>query len=285
VTLRPRLRNATAFGVAALAMAAADIAGNPTQAQGRLEARYEATLGGLPVGKGAWLIDVRDDQFSATLNGSTSGLVQVVASGRGRSAVSGTVSGGQPAAAAYASSIVSGKKVDEVRMLMSGGTVKELIAEPPTMPSPNRVPLTEAHRRNVTDPMTAAILRAPGNGDTFSPEVCKRTLSIFDGRMRYDLQLAFKRLETVRSERGYQGNVVVCAVYFSPVAGHVAERPVIKYLANQRDAEMWLAPIAGTRLMVPYRLSVPTPLGLAMVQAREFISMPQAASRNGIKSH
>ena len=94
-----------------------------------------------------------------------------------------------------------------------------------------------------------------------------------------------KRLETVRSERGYQGNVVVCAVYFSPVAGHVAERPVIKYLANQRDAEMWLAPIAGTRLMVPYRLSVPTPLGLAMVQAREFISMPQAASRNGIKSH
>jgi hypothetical protein len=266
-------------------MAAADIAGNPTQAQGRLEARYEATLGGLPVGKGAWLIDVRDDQFSATLNGSTSGLVQVVASGRGRSAVSGTVSGGQPAAAAYASSIVSGKKVDEVRMLMSGGTVKELIAEPPTMPSPNRVPLTEAHRRNVTDPMTAAILRAPGNGDTFSPAVCKRTLSIFDGRMRYDLQLAFKRLETVRSERGYQGNVVVCAVYFSPVAGHVAERPVIKYLANQRDAEMWLAPIAGTRLMVPYRLSVPTPLGLAMVQAREFISMPQAASRNGIKSH
>jgi hypothetical protein len=229
VTLRPRLRNATAFGVAALAMAAADIAGNPTQAQGRLEARYEATLGGLPVGKGAWLIDVRDDQFSATLNGSTSGLVQVVASGRGRSAVTGTVSGGQPAAAAYASSIVSGKKVDEVRMLMSGGTVKELIAEPPTMPSPNRVPLTEAHRRNVTDPMTAAILRAPGNGGTFSPEVCKRTLSIFDGRMRYDLQLAFKRLETVRSERGYQGNVVVCAVYFSPVAGHVAERPVIKY--------------------------------------------------------
>jgi hypothetical protein len=285
VTLRPRLRNATAFGVAALAMAAADAAGNPTQAQGRVEARYEATLGGLPVGKGAWLIDVRDDQFSATLNGSTSGLVQVVASGRGRSAVSGTVSGGQPAAAAYASSIVSGKKVDEVRMLMSGGTVKELIAEPPTMPSPNRVPLTEAHRRNVTDPMTAAILRAPGNGDTFSPAVCKRTLSIFDGRMRYDLQLAFKRLETVRSERGYQGNVVVCAVYFSPVAGHVAERPVIKYLANQRDAEMWLAPIAGTRLMVPYRLSVPTPLGLAMVQAREFISMPQAASRNGIKSH
>jgi hypothetical protein len=285
VTLRSRLRNAIAFGLAVLALAAADVARSPTQAQGRLEASYEATLGGLPLGKGAWLIDVRDDQFSATLNGSTTGLVQVVANGRGRSAVSGTVSAGQPVGAAYASSIISGKKVDEVHMLMNGGTVKEFIAEPPTIPSPNRVPLTEAHRRNVSDPMTAAILRAPSSGNTFSPEVCKRTLSIFDGRMRYDLQLAFKRLETVRSERGYQGTVVVCAVYFSPVAGHIPDRPVIKYLVHQRDAEMWLAPIAGTRLMVPYRLSVPTPLGLAMVQASQFISMPQAASRNGVKSH
>jgi hypothetical protein len=284
VTLRPRLRNAIAFGIAALVLAT-DASSNPTQAQGKLEARFEATLGGLPLGKGAMVIDVRDDQFSATVSGSTTGLVQVVANGRGRSAVTGTISGGQPVGAAYASSIISGKKVDEVRMLMSGGSVKEFIAEPPTIPSPNRIPLTDAHRRNVLDPMTAAILRAPANGDTFSPQVCKRTLSIFDGRMRYDLQLAFKRLETVRSERGYQGNVVVCAVYFSPVAGHIPDRPVIKYLVHQRDAEMWLAPIAGTRLMVPYRLSIPTPLGLAMVQAREFMSMPQAASRTGIKSH
>ena len=284
MTLRPRLRNAIALGFATLVLAT-DAVSNSAQAQGKLEARFEATLGGLPLGKGAMAIDVRDDQFSATVSGSTTGLVQVVAGGRGRSAVTGTISGGQPVAGAYASSIVTGKKVDEVRMLMSNGTVKDSTAEPPTIPSPDRVPLTEAHRRNVSDPMTAAILRAPANGNTFSAEVCKRTLSIFDGRMRYDLQLAFKRLETVRSERGYQGNVVVCAVYFSPVAGHIPERPVIKYMVHQRDAEMWLAPIAGTRLMVPYRLSVPTPLGLAMVQAREFISMPQAASRTGTRSH
>jgi hypothetical protein len=264
---------------------AGNIGSNAALAQGRLEARYEATLGGLPLGKGAWLIDVREDQFTATVSGVTSGLLQVIASGQGRSAVHGTMSAGQPVGTAYASSIVAGKKLDEVRMLMSGGTVKEFMVEPPVIPSPNRVPLTEAHRRNVTDPVTAAILRAPGNADTFSAEVCKRTLSIFDGRMRYDLQLAFKRLEKVRSEKGYQGNVVVCAVYFSPVAGHIPDRPVIKYLVGQRDAEMWLAPIAGTRLMVPYRMSVPTPLGVGMVQATQFVSMPQTASGNGVKSH
>jgi hypothetical protein len=272
-------------GVAAFAMATADAGRSGASAQGKLEARYQATLGGLPLGKGAWQIDVRDDQFSAALSGATSGFLQLIANTQGTSAVRGTISGGQPVSAAYASSIVTGKKIDEVRMLMSGGSVKEFIAEPPVMPYPTRVPVTDAHRRNVSDPMTAAMIRAPGNGDTFSPDVCKRTLSVFDGRMRYDLQLSFKRLEKVKSEKGYQGNVVVCAVYFSPVAGHVPERPVIKYLIEQRDAEIWLAPIAGTRLMVPYRISIPTPLGLGMVEATQFVSILQPASASSTKSH
>src|SRR5256886_11679257 len=89
-------------------------------------------------------------------------------------------------------------------MVISAGTVKELAAKPPTVASPDRVPVTEAHRRGVSDPMTASLIRVPGNGDTLAPQACQRTLSIFDGRMRYDLQLVFKRLDRVRSERGYR---------------------------------------------------------------------------------
>src|SRR5437660_10285713 len=101
--------------------------------------------------------------------------------------------------------------------------------------------------------MSASIMPVPGNGDTFVPEACPRKLAIFDGRMRYDLMLTFKRLDRVQSEKGYQGTVVVCSLYFSPVAGHVPERAMIKYLVNMRDIEVSLAPIACTRLMVPYR--------------------------------
>ena len=115
-------------------------------------------------------------------------------------------------------------------MVISSGSVKEFVADPPTAQSPDRVPLTEAHRRGVSDPMTAALMRVPGNGDIFVPQACQRTLSIFDGRMRYDLRLAFKRLEQVKSDKGYQGNVVVCAVLFSPIAGHIPDRAAIKYL-------------------------------------------------------
>jgi hypothetical protein len=246
-------------------------------AQGRLEAHYTASLAGVPVGSGNWTVEISDDQFSATAIGGTSGLARVFASGQGTSAAHGRMTGGQPLPSTFASSIVTGQKFDEVRMVLSGNTVKESVADPPVMPSPDRIPLTEAHKHGVIDPMTASLIRVPGSGDTFVPEACQRTLAIFDGRMRYDLELGFKRLDRVRSERGYQGTVVVCSVQFSPIAGHVPDRSAIKYLIAQRDIELWLAPLAGTRLMVPYRISVPTPIGLGVLQANQFVSMPQAS--------
>jgi hypothetical protein len=117
----------------------------------------------------------------------------------------------------------------------------------------------------------------PGNGSTFVPQACDRKIAVFDGRMRYDLQLVYKRLDKVKSEKGYQGNVVVCAIYFAPVAGHVPDRTVIKYMAQMRDTEAWLAPIAGTRLMVPYRVTVNTPFGQGVLQATQFLSVAQLA--------
>jgi hypothetical protein len=258
----------------------------PAQAQGKLEARYSVTLGGVSFGQGNWTIDVHDDQYTAAVSGSTVGLMRIFTSGQGSSAARGTVSNGQLLANSYASSIQTDKKYDEVRMLLNGGAVKESIADPPSTPIPERIPITDAHRKGVTDPMTAAIMRVPGTGDTFTPEACKSKVGVFDGRMRYDLSLSFKRLDKVKSEKGYQGTVVVCAVYFTPVAGHVPDRPVIKYLTDLRDAEIWLAPIAGTRLMVPYRASVPTPFGTGVLQATQFVSVPypHRASANSVRS-
>jgi hypothetical protein len=274
VTRRSIVRPTISIGFALLAAMLADACAGLALAQGRVEAQYSVTLGGVPFGKGSWLIDVRDDQFSAVVSGATSGFLLLFTKGQGSSSVRGTVSGGQLISSAYSSSIHTDKKYDDVRMVMNGTSVKEYVADPPTPPSPDRVPLTEAHRRGVNDPMTATLLRVPGTGDTFVPEACHRSLAIFDGRMRYDLRLAFKRLDKVKSEKGYQGTVVVCGVTFAPIAGHIPSRPVIKYLLDLHDTELWLAPIAGTRLMVPYRVSITTPLGQGILQATQFVSVP-----------
>jgi len=275
VTPRPLVRLICLAGAVALTAVLVDSSIGCARAQGKLDAAYVVTLGGVAIGKGFWSIEVQDDQFTATASGATSGLLRVFASGQGNSAAHGSISGGQPVASTYASSIVADNRSDQVRISFSGGVVKEYQADPPTIPSPDRVPLTEASRKGVLDPMTASLIRVSGNGDTFVPEACQRTLPVFDGRMRYDLQLAFKHLDKVKSERGYQGTVVVCSVFFSPIAGHVPERSTIKYLVAQRDMELWLAPIAGTRLMVPYRASVPTPIGLGVLQASQFVSIPR----------
>jgi hypothetical protein len=79
-------------------------------------------------------------------------------------------------------------------------------------------------------------------------------------------------METVKAEQGYEGPVVVCAIYFTPVAGYIPDRPVIKYLAGQRNMEIAFAPILGTRILVPFRMKIPTPLGSAMLEATQFVT-------------
>jgi len=244
----------------------------PALAQGKLEARYEATLAGIPIGKGAWTIDIAEDQFSAAATGGTSGLLKAFAGGSGTGASQGRVVNGALVATSYSASTTTSKKSEAVHMLLSNGTVKEYGIEPEPPVDLDRIPVTDAHRRGVYDPMTGSLLRVPGTGELMTPDTCRTGAAIFDGRMRYDLKLDFKRMETVKAEKGYQGPVVVCAIYFSPVAGYIPDRAVIKYLAAQRNIEIAFAPVAGTRVLVPYRMVIPTPLGTAMLQATQFIT-------------
>ena len=102
--------------------------------------------------------------------------------------------------------------------------------------------------------------------------------------MRYDLRSEFKRMEVVKAEKGYQGPVVVCAIYFMPISGYVPDRYAIKYLAELRDAEVWLAPIAGTRVLVPFRFSLPTPVGIGVLQATQFISVAKPRAAANVKT-
>jgi hypothetical protein len=262
--------------MAALAADAGHVAAAQV-AQVHLEAEYTATLAGLPIGHGAWTIEIAEDQYTAAASGATSGLLRIFTGARGTGASRGSFSGDQTMPTSYIATIDYERgKIDDVRMALAGGTVKDLFADPPLYPHPDRIPVSDADRRGVVDPMSSTINRVGGNGDPVSPAACARKVAVFDGRVRYDLRSEFKRIERVKAERGYQGPVVVCAVYFEPISGYVPERPVIKYLVALRDAEVWLAPISGTRVLVPFRFSMPTPLGLGVLQATQFVASAQS---------
>ena len=258
--------------------------GSAAKAQGRLDARYTVSLGGIPVGKGAWVIDIAEDQYTAAASGTTSGLLRVFASGQGSGASRGYMVAGSPVAASFAASITADKKTEEIRMSIVGGTVKDFAITPPIDPNPERIPVTEAHRKGVTDPMSSTLFRVPGHGDLFGPEACPHLVPVFDGRMRYDLQLSYKRVEKVKAEKGYEGPAVVCSVIFSPISGYVPNRAAIKYLIERRDIEAWLVPVAGTRVMVPFRIQIPTPLGPGVMQATQFVSAPGRTTTGGTRT-
>jgi uncharacterized protein DUF3108 len=260
--------------VAGLALSAPLV--GQAHAQGRLDARYEASLAGIPIGKGAWVIEINEDQYSAAASGGSSGLLKAFAGGQGTGASQGRIVNGQLVPSGYLATIAydsSNKKSETIRLQLSGGNVKESSIEPEPPVSPDRIPVTDAHRRGVIDPMTGSLTRVPGTSDPVGPEACRSSSSIFDGRMRYDLRLDYKRIEMVKSQKGYQGPVVVCAIYFTPIAGYIPDRPGIKYIAAQRNMEVWLAPIAGTRVLVPYKLLVPTPIGMAALEATQFVTV------------
>jgi hypothetical protein len=247
-------------------------------AHGKVDARYLVTLGGVTIGKGAWVIDISENQFTAAASGATTGLLRVLSTGRGSGASRGYMIGGNPVPASFAASITTDKKTEEIRMTLGSGDVKDFSIVPDLPPDPERIPLTDAHRRGVIDPMTGSIVRVAGTGNPLGPQACQRTHQVFDGRMRYDLKFAYKRMEQVKAEKGYEGPAVVCSIYFVPVAGFVPTRAAIKYLVSQREMEVWLAPVGTTRVLVPFRVAIPTPIGQGVMTATQFVTVPAHAT-------
>src|SRR5665647_2598211 len=131
--ISPRLTRAAPrawFGLCALLsvllpVLALLLAAGPASAQGRLEAQYEATLAGIPVGKGAWTIEITDDSYSASAFGGTSGLLKAFAGGSGTGAAQGRVVAGALVATNYSASTTTSKKTEQIHMVLANGNVKE----------------------------------------------------------------------------------------------------------------------------------------------------------------
>ena len=153
---------------------------------------------------------------------------------------------------------------------MANGMVRDFSAVPPLQPEPDRVPLTEEHRKGVLDPLSAALYLVPGTGDVLSSEVCNRTLAVFDGRYRYEVELplsASKRSQVLRSILGGQSFV---PWRYRPIAGHRTTKTATRYAHGNDQVRIWFVPIPGTRALVPYRATVGTVFGNLVLQAAAF---------------
>jgi|RhiMetdeSRZDD1v2_1073273.scaffolds.fasta_scaffold214325_4 uncharacterized protein DUF3108 len=249
---------------------------DPTHAEGKLDASYTISFARLEVGDIFVTVVFGDSDYAISARGRAGGVMKALIDGEGSFAARGTLKDGYPLPTTFTSKIVSSVETSEVTMVLDEGRVKELTAIPP--PNTNAVPVTEANRQGIVDPLTAMLFSTAVGGESLSQAACRQTLPIFDGRQRFDLKLGFKRMDKVTAEKGYAGPVVVCSVTYEPIAGHRSSAALVKYLSEGREMEMALAPIAGTRFLVPFRVSAVSMIANLVIVANRFEITAQAGA-------
>lgn len=240
---------------------------------------YSVTLVGLSLGTATVRGQVGPDAYKIEAFAKLSGLAQAMSGAKGSASASGLIRDGRAAPNAYATTSSNSKETRTVRMGMAAGTVRAVDIQPPPTPFMGRVPVTDAHKRSIVDPLSALVMSVPGNGPVIGASTCNRSIPVFDGFARFNVQLSYAGTRAVATQ-GYRGPVAVCHARYIPIAGHRPDRRSTQFMANNKKMEVWLAPVNSSRFVVPYKISVATMMGTTVIEARrfEFGSDPGTAS-------
>jgi hypothetical protein len=232
-------------------------------------ATYSVSLLGLPIGTASTVGELSRTAYRIEANAKLSGLATLVANSRGAAAGAGAIVGGRILPATYAVTAVNPQLTRTMRMSLAGSAVTGIDISPPFEDKPDRIPLRDQDKRGVIDPLGAFVISIPGADPLVGPAACTRTIPVFDGYTRFDVRLAYIGQRRVKTA-GYSGPVAVCAVRYVPISGHRPDRPGTKFMAENKNIELWLAPVESARVLLPYRVSVRTMIGTAVIEALEF---------------
>jgi uncharacterized protein DUF3108 len=238
----------------------------PLKAQ-TLKVSYDITLAGLPLGKADLASSFNGSQYQMQGNAKLTGLAMILTGGRGEASASGTLDGeASPRSNKFAVLSKTSDNQRSVRMGLKSGRVAKVEIDPPLEPKPDRVPVKAADKRGVVDPMSALLMPAVASKNLTDPANCERTIPVFDGASRMNVVLSYAETKKVEVP-GYSGPVLVCNARYVPISGHRSERPATKFMQENKDMSVWLAPVEGPRLFFPLKVSVRTMIGMGEMQA------------------
>ena len=238
----------------------------PQKAQ-TLKVSYDLTLAGLPLGKADLSSSFRGSKYEMEGRAKLTGLAMLLTGGRGEANASGTLDGDSPPrSASFAVISRTSDNQRSVRMGLKKGRVAKVEIDPPLDPKPDRVPVKAADKKGVVDPMSALLMPAMASKDLTDPANCDRTIPVFDGASRMNVVLSYAETKSVEVP-GYAGPVLVCNARYVPISGHRSERPATKFMQENKDMSVWLAPVEGARVLFPLKVSVRTMIGMGEMQA------------------
>jgi hypothetical protein len=260
-----------AFTAVGAALMAGVFFGQPAAADQskKVTADYNINFNGMNIGTFKLSSDLNSTEYKIKARATISLLAGILFDWQGDTASSGQVMARLPRPYAYSFGYRTSDKRETIDVKFSNNIVEEIAVNPPSRPSPSRIPVTRKHMRNVVDPLSAIVMLANVGGRKSGTEVCSRRLPIFDGKARYDLKLSYKTTKQVSAD-SYKGPAFVCKVKFLPIAGHKAGDEESNFAAKTEAMEVWMIPLAKAELYVPYYIYVPTPVGSASLTSAGF---------------
>lgn len=273
-----RVPRASAF-VAGLCGAgiAAILADGPAHAvdTATLKATYAISIAGITVGRAEVESRFSGNGYAAAIVGATSGISRLVSDASARLSGNGHILGSEVRPATYEMATVENGFSTHVTMAMHQGTVTSVVALPELAEAADRVPVTAAHKTDVVDPLSAFLVPLDRPGTPSGHSACNRTVKVFDGWTRYDVQLYYKETKAIDGAADtYSGIIIVCGARYVPVAGHRSTRKAVQEMANNKRLEVWLAPVAGVPVLVPFRILIGTNIGDLVIYATRFMTNP-----------
>lgn len=270
-------QNRSAFPLMRLVLAAALGAGalSPAEARERKAAPasiavdYGIALAGLPIGTARLAGSFENAKYRVDVSATLTGLVGAITGGQGSARSAGIIAAG-PQPNTFAIATRTANSGIAVRMALAHGNVTQSEVTPPLVDMDDRVPVTAANKRGIMDPASALLMPAQASGDLTNPDNCNRTLPVFDGATRFNVVLSYSETRPIEKP-GYSGPVLVCNARYQAVAGHRPDRPGVRFMEENRDMSVWLAPVEGTRMLVPIRISVRTTVGTNIIEATRWV--------------
>ena len=230
---------------------------------------YSVSVRGFPVGRAHIRAETIEARYAISFSAGITGLARLFTQIGTTAQATGTIREDRPYAAEYTHTWIEDGETETASMRFADAGVQDIALEPPIDRPERYVPVTAAHRADTLDPVSAFLWPAPA-GTT--ADACARTLPLFDGKRRFDIEAAFARTDSFSVRRGSRYyRVLVCTIRYRAIAGHRADRPDDSGgpINEGGDMEVWLAD-TGDGLLAPVRVQLMSRIGRVVMQATRF---------------
>lgn len=229
-----------------------------------VKAVYDVNFGGINVGSYEFNSTQEGHSYKLSSNAHLSLLLGALR-WTGATEATGKLAGDTAKPQKFGFEYKAQSKVGSTHMSFTDDTVTQVLHTPPPKFKEGFIPVQTQHLKGVLDPLSAVL--AISRGTTGNP--CSRRIPIYDGTQRFDLVLSPKGQVPVEDSKpsGQPTAGYVCRVRYVPIAGYKPDEST-NFLAHNTDIEIVLRPLPSANIFVPYKVTVPTMAGNAVLVAR-----------------